>query len=542
MLPRTLLACALLATAFAARTYRLFDRSIWADDVWSIAAATGHSLDVRLDGMTADETYADPPGIAPAADYLKYIQPQPGNNLWRVARDTFAQESHPPLFYLLLHVWMSWFGYTVAAGRAFSLLFGLAAIPVLFFFAKRLAGETAAWIAALLCAMAPFQTLLALQVRGYTLTSFLVLVTAWLTFEILERRPSPDRGSGQVQALIWLGVTGMMTHYYFVIYSALEGLALLTQRRLLRVAVWVGVVWTAVLGLLVWYFLVQPSSLAQPWMRNPWYGPLLLLNAGSALTDLLIFSPNESLSVFLAAYPLLITAIKLLLVVVVGASLLLAARHLPSRHAIFLLVWFVGPVMLIFVLDMVRRSGTVMTPRYFAGSAFPLYVLLAVGLANLKPLARTAGAAFLVLLMLECHMAVRELPVGVLSEGYDAQRAAIAVESRWQPRDVVIVLSNYGCVPVSMAYYLPPQTPMLSLVYLPRKEQGPVVAPATLDSLQPRVEKEAGGRPHLWVMRSYPDSVTSQKLDDWLLPRYRTVHNQRYGALLLSEMESKQSP
>src|ERR1035437_1202412 len=169
MRSRALLACGLLAVAFAARSYGLFESSIWIDDIWSIAAATGHSLDVRWDGMSAGETYANPQGPVPASYFLDYIAPQPGNNAWRVARDTFGTESHPPLFYILLHFWMSAFGYSVAAGRAFSLLLSLLAIPLLFCVARRFAGEPAAWIACLFCALAPLQTQLALQVRSYAL-------------------------------------------------------------------------------------------------------------------------------------------------------------------------------------------------------------------------------------------------------------------------------------------------------------------------------------------------------------------------------------
>jgi hypothetical protein len=533
---RALLACGLLAVALAARSYGLFESSIWADDVWSIAAASGHSLDVRLDGMAAGETYTDPPGPAPAVSYLEYMQPQPGNNTWRVARDAYASESHPPLFYILLHWWMQLFGYTVASGRAFSLLFSLAAIPVLFFLARRMAGETAAWIACLLCAMAPFQAQLAIQIRGYALFAFLVLVTASLTFEILEHGPNPKR----VRPLILLGVTGLLTHFYFAVYAALQGLALLTQRRLLRTAVIVGVIWTAVLAAVTYYLLVQPSGLAQPWMHGPWEAPLLLLNAGAAVTDLLMLTPDESLGVFLTAYPLLIAATKLLLVAAVGGLMLAATRHLPARHLIFLLTWLGGPVILMFTLDMLRHSGTVMRARYFAGSSFALYLLLAAGLAQLKPIVRVAVTGFLLLVMLASQFALRNLPVGTLAEGYDGQRAALAISAEWRPQDLVIVLSNYGAAPVSVAYYLPPQTPILSLVYLPRAEPGPVVMPASLDGLPARLAQ--GVASHIWVIRCYTDLQSSEKLDAWLAGRYRAVKTQRFGSLFLREMTASPGP
>jgi hypothetical protein len=539
MRSRLLLACGLLLVAFAARTYRLFESSTWGDDVWSMAAATGHSLDVRLDGMAKDENYSDPPGLVTPPYFLKYIQPRPGNSVWGVIRDAYAQESHPPLFFTLLHLWFRLVGASLEAGRAFSLIFSLATIPLLFFLTRRLAGETAAWIACLLYAMSPFQAQLAIQVRGYTLTGLLVLATIWLTFEMLEREPSPK----QVSSLIVLGITGMLMHYYFAIYSFLEGLALLTQRRLLRTAVVVGVVWTAVLGALTFYFLNSPSSQAQPWINhNPWEASLLFLNASAAMTDLLVLSPNESLIALMPSHPLLILAIKSLLVATVGVLLMVAARRLPNRYAVFLLVWLWGPVLLIFTIDIARNSATVLTARYFAGSAFAFYVLLAAGLAYLKPLARAAGTTFLVAIMLAGQCALRVLPMGVLADGFDAQRAAAQISGAWQPQDLVIVVGNYGCVPISLAYYLPPQTPMLPLIYLPRTETGLVVAPATLDNVWPRLDRIAA-TPHIWLVTSFSDQALTGKVDYWINAHYRSwTEPHRYGGIAVKGMTLKDHP
>ena len=532
MWSRALLACGLLALAFAARTYGLFESSIWVDDVWSIAAASGHSLDVHFDGMPAGENYADPPGPVPASYFLQYLKPRPGNTAWKVAIDTFATESHPPLFYLLLHFWMSAFGYTVTVGRALSLLFSLTALVVLFFLARQVAGETAAWIATLLCAMAPIQSQLAIQIRGYALFGLLVLATTSLTFNVLEQEweASPNRA----RLLTWLGVTGMLTHYYFSIYSFLQGLALLTQRRLWSTAGKVGAIWTAVLAALGWYFLVQPSALAQPWMKNPWDAPLLLLNGSGALSDLLVLDPDHSLAIWFPARPAM--AIKFLLVSAVGMLLFVAARHLPKRHMVFLLIWLCGPVSLMFVLDIARQSGTVMTARYFCGSSFALYLLLGAGLAHLKPVARGAVTAFLVLVMLAGQIALRVLPVGTFSDGDDCRRAAIRIGSGWKPQDIVVVLSNYSSMVISLAYYLPPETPVLPLIYLPRAEPGPVVMRANLDTLRPRLNRDLAGTRHLWVARSFTDGDSSQMLEAWLRERYRTVSAKRYGSLVVTEL------
>jgi len=216
-----------------------------------------------------------------------------------------------------------------------------------------------------------------------------------------------------------------------------------------------------------------------------------------------------------------------------------AARGLPNRYTVFLLVWLWGPVLLIFTLDIARNSATALTARYFAGSAFAFYVLLAAGLAYLKPLARAAATTFLVSIMLAGQCALRVLPMGVLADGFDAQRAAAQISAEWQPEDLVIVVGTYGCVPISLAYYLPPQTPMLPLIYLPREEPGLVVAPATLDGVWPRLDK-VSATPHIWVVTSFSDQALNAKVNDWIGARYRLSNEpRRYGGISVKGLTLK---
>src|SRR3954468_6315426 len=92
------------------------------------------------------------------------------------------QDGSPPLYYLLLHGWMGLLGRSEAATHALSLLFALLAIPVAFWAARRLLGERAAWVAALLTALNPFLSDYAQETRMYSLLVLLALITAacWL--------------------------------------------------------------------------------------------------------------------------------------------------------------------------------------------------------------------------------------------------------------------------------------------------------------------------------------------------------------------------
>ena len=85
-------------------------------------------------------------------------------------------DGSPPLYYLLLHVWMSVFGSSESATHAMSLLFGLLTIPAGAWAAWSLFGRRAGLIAAVLFALNPFITAYSQETRMYTLMALLGLL------------------------------------------------------------------------------------------------------------------------------------------------------------------------------------------------------------------------------------------------------------------------------------------------------------------------------------------------------------------------------
>ncbi len=85
-------------------------------------------------------------------------------------------DGSPPLYYLLLHVWMSIAGSSEADSHALSLVFGLLIVPAGAWVAGSLFGRRAALIAAVLFAMNPFLTAYSQETRMYTLMALLGLL------------------------------------------------------------------------------------------------------------------------------------------------------------------------------------------------------------------------------------------------------------------------------------------------------------------------------------------------------------------------------
>src|SRR5579884_641098 len=99
-------------------------------------------------------------------------------------------DGSPPLFYLLLHVWISIFGASESATHALSLVFGLLSIPAGYWAGWSLFGRRAGLYMAVLCAFSTFLTAYAQETRMYELMALLGILetTAFIHAFVYRRR------------------------------------------------------------------------------------------------------------------------------------------------------------------------------------------------------------------------------------------------------------------------------------------------------------------------------------------------------------------
>jgi mannosyltransferase len=119
------------------------------------------------------------------------------------------RDGAPPLFYVLLHFWMGWFGTSDEAVRALPGVIGVITLPFAYLAGKRLGGRTAGLAALLLVATSPFAIRYDTETRMYSLV-VLLTVLGFLALDRSLRNPRPGN-------LIGVGaVTGLLlyTHYW----------------------------------------------------------------------------------------------------------------------------------------------------------------------------------------------------------------------------------------------------------------------------------------------------------------------------------------
>jgi hypothetical protein len=331
------------------------------------------------------------------------------------------RDGSPPLYYMLLHVWMRVFGTSEEATHALSLIFALAAIPVAYWAARSLFGPRAGWMLAALTALNPFLTSYAQETRMYSLVVLLgTLCTAFFLHAYVYGRRQYRIPFGL--ALAALLYTHNWTFFYgvgLVIALALVHRGAEDRRALLRdVAVGFGV---AAALYLPWVptLIFQALHTGAPWATPP------------SLTTL-VKAPNLLLGGQSGTFVVLLAA---------GAGVLALGARRDRRVLVpGLVALAVAPIVTAWLLSQVSPAWAT---RYLAVAVPPLLLLAALGLSRAGRIG-LAGFALLAVSWAFASAPSAKSNVALVAEQF---------ENRLQPGDIVIS-SQPEQLPV-LSYYMP---------------------------------------------------------------------------------------
>lgn len=183
--------------------------------------------------------------------------------------DALRRDGHPPLYYWLLHGWISLFGDGDVAVRTFSGALSVATLPLAWWAGQRMAGRRGAVWAVVILALSPYAVRYGTEARMYALVMFLVTAGYVLLARVLAQARAVE-----VVALGVVTAALLWTHYWslYLVAATAALLAVRWWRQPLgrratataAAAIAVGsstfVVWLPV-------FLDQAAHTGTPWAR-----------------------------------------------------------------------------------------------------------------------------------------------------------------------------------------------------------------------------------------------------------------------------------
>jgi hypothetical protein len=135
-----------------------------------------------------------------------------------------AIDIHPPLYYLILGVWLSLIGFTPEAGRLLSVVFGILLIPLTYEMTRRISSREAAFTSAAVVTLAPFAIYYSQEVRMYGLVTLLGLASSYFLVRCLQDQ---TRCGPVCIGYILTTTAALYTMYYAVFLVAAQALLLI---------------------------------------------------------------------------------------------------------------------------------------------------------------------------------------------------------------------------------------------------------------------------------------------------------------------------
>jgi hypothetical protein len=355
---------------------------LWVDEIFSVAIATGHSLEhpaAAADPSKGD--FVEPIQAVSATELHRYLEhDSPPASPARIVRAVLLSDTSPPLYYLLLYVWTLIVGTSDTVLRLFSVAFYLASFPFFVGIARRTAGKNAVVPACLLFALSPLGLYFSGEGRMYSLFLFCVVLTAWTSLVLNQK------GGRILVPALWIigSAAGFLTHYFFIFpWAAMVAFLLLNPGAFGRGRL-VACVFLIGLAILPWYARSGMSAghwrITQGWLqlrptefnrfravRNHFLQ--FFSSGGAGLWDGKRWSALPSMALFAFVAGVMIWRLRL---------------RLFAGERVLLVLWFVLVCAAPSVIDLFQHTYFTNNPRY-TFVALPAACLLAgLGLSTFQ--------------------------------------------------------------------------------------------------------------------------------------------------------------
>ena len=445
------------------------------------------------------------------------------HSLLDVVRWSIDIDQHPPLYHLLLSIWMQIGGSGAAWVRSFSALTGILTIPILYLIGKRLSDEVTGLVAAFILAVNPFQVAYGQEGRVYALMTLCATLSLYMVVRLLTDPRSGQQPIGSQLKAFWQtrGKASFPGSPSNLISTDLTWLGYMVFTA--------GTVYchnTAVffplgtnlfvIGLIVWrrYFPSRASDLQPPTFRNwiwaqiwavllwsPWLAGFMI-QASGVLGEFWIPKPTVT--------------------IVVSTLQSFFSDSLPQKFQIQGLIWWFFFVMVALGFFYYRKS---LGKAFFLGTIFlapflgellvslwrpifyvrtliyapiPLYLLTAAGIRQLR--FRIPMLAALVVIITVNFFSIKEFYDKYQKEAWDKAAAFVAKNGR----EGDIILFNAGWTQIPFDYYFDDYQKSWEEFGAPETmfEFG-VLEPIMRETDLPRLKSILQGKQRVWLVYSH---------------------------------------
>ncbi|MGB9723270.1 MAG: glycosyltransferase family 39 protein [Chloroflexia bacterium] len=360
-----------------------------------------------------------------------------------------ANDLHPPLFYLLLKVWLLP-GFSEVWVRLFSLLWGVAAVGLTYHIGRRLFRPAVGDWAALFLALSPLHTVYSREVRMYIVLVFLSALSLYLAWRWAVH---PFRGAwaGCMAATLLALYTQNLALFLLPVENILVVATLVGRRRWGALGHWLLGQGLLLLGYLPWLPITAYQALFH---QAAWLAPARPDQLRDVFPHLLFGEPRLGQETWwlLAAYLWMAAALA-------GIGLYLAKHREPWENILWGIGWF---LLLAGILVGMTTHFPIFQEKQFLMLTVPMALLAGWGIAALPRAGRIAALLLFLILVAPSFLNLygrHEIADHPPQEAW--RELAAYMESHIQPGDALVIhpgaaaptLDLYFQVPISRTAY-----------------------------------------------------------------------------------------
>ena len=446
---------------------------------------------------------------------------------------TASSDAHPPLYYLLLHTWMTLFGPSALAVRGLSLLASVAAALMAYALGRVISSHRVALLTAVMMGLSSFQVWYAQEARMYALTALATLVALYGLARALR----------DGRARYWVTfVMGMLVALYldysagYVLLGVIVWFALIGRRQRDVIVPFVASMVALLLGYAPWLpsFVQQIRGVAS---LTAWIGGASGAGIVNVLTDFFfnrsnLSEPTGTLVGWLAT----------------GVSLITVAFALwaPRRHPFYplLALWVGCPLGLGLISEFYSHPITIARTMMVVQPELLLLLALAVDmqLTRYTPRFSARAGLFVTGLLLTALLVGNigaQITANTATIKEDWHGAASFVAAHQQPGDLLLFNAYYGQMPFD--YYYHQQAAGVEPVVMERgylSEESLLYADLSQGGAGLRTAQELESYGRVWLIVSHAPSPGSAA-PAFLTSNYHLVSEQRLvGVTVLLYLKS----
>jgi mannosyltransferase len=412
----------------AAPNRETWPRSAWTDAAL-LAGITLVAAALRFYGISARTFWFDETVSAQISrlTWSQFIQA-----LWN-------REANMGFYYTLLHFWLL-IGHTEGFIRAFSAIFSVATIPVVYALGVRLFNRKTGFVAAWLLSINVFHVCYAQTARGYALVVFLLSVATLLLVKNLQEPGSPRWGT-----YTSVCVLAVYTHFFAGLVVLAHCVSLLFLKKS-------DVPWRGFLrGMARFSFLMIPIAI---FIARVGPGPLNWIQKprpDTVLNFLIDMAGNGGIRLLaLEAIPILVAGFW-------GAAMYRTeGRTLKTWSFALMWAWLMVPIL---ILLAVSEKQPVFLARYLNLTLPPFVLLLSAGITRMRP--AFLGWIFAALISVASIAGTLTYYRDGFEAGIDDWRSATSfIFQHAHPGDDIFFYLNFGRIPFEYYKSITSPTPL----------------------------------------------------------------------------------